>query len=827
MRLIATVVLSAALPACDSGPPDSHIDPERWPAQQSVFGRDAEDEARIHDLLVRMTLEEKVGQIIQADIASVTPDDVREYKLGSVLNGGGSAPGGDNRTSPDQWLRLADEFWYASTDRSDGGVGIPLIWGTDAVHGHNNIVGATLFPHNIGLGMANDPALMYEIGRVTAVEMLVTGLDWTFAPTIAVARDDRWGRTYESYSEDPAIVAAYAPRIVEGIQGKVGSAGFLGDDRMLATAKHFVGDGGTDGGLDQGDTVVSEAELRDVHALAYPAAIAAGVQSVMASFSAYRGVKMHGHRVLLHDVLVERFGFDGFVVGDWNGHGQVAGCSNTSCAASVNAGVDMFMAPDSWKTLYASTLEQAQSGAISTERLDEAVLRVLRVKLRAGVLEAGPPSSRRFAGEYWRLGSAEHRAVAREAVRKSLVLLKNANSLLPLHPDSTILVIGDGADDIGKQSGGWTLNWQGVGNRNEHFPNGTSIYDGFVEAMPTGKAILADSCEANEADAAVVVFGEDPYAEFQGDRLHVDYAPNDGLALLEGCRERGIPAVAVFLSGRPLWVNPELNAADAFVAAWLPGTEGAGIADVLIAAADGAPRHDFTGRLSFSWPRVATQTAVNVGDADYDPLFAYGHGLGYADDGRLPELSEDDGLEGQPTRFAGDFLEYGDPVGRWGVVLRDAMGDTRITDGRGQSAAGQVAVDPADYEAQEDSVMLTWRGPATLVLSGTPADFTRETNGDMAVELEYRVVAMGRADVGIAMLDAESAGDFIDVSDALAAGVGEGWGRSLVKLSCFADRGADMGAMSQPIVIAATGPVTLQIRSARIVGNPGDAGCAF
>ncbi len=803
------------------------IDPSNWPLQQSVFERSASEEAAIRELLDRMTVEEKVGQIIQADIASVTPDDVREFNLGSVLNGGGSAPGGDNRTSADQWLELADEFWYASTDRADGGVGVPLIWGTDAVHGHNNIVGATLFPHNIGLGMANDPELMYDIGRVTAVEMLVTGLDWTFAPTIAVARDDRWGRTYESYSEDPAIVAAYAPRIVEGIQGAIGSAEFLSDDRMLATVKHFVGDGGTQGGVDQGDTIVSESELRDVHAHAYLAAIRAGVQSVMASFSGYRGVKMHGHRALLNDVLIDRFGFDGFVVGDWNGHGQVAGCSNTQCAAAVNAGLDMFMAPDSWKVLYASTLEQVRDGSISRARLDEAVARILRVKFRAGVMEAGPPSSRRYAGEYWRLGSAEHRAVARDAVRKSLVLLKNSNNVLPISPESTVSVVGGGANDIGKQSGGWTLSWQGTGNRNEHFPNGTSIYGGFVELMGTENVRLGESCAQAAADVAVVVFGEDPYAEFQGDRTHVDYASDDGLLLLEECRALGVPTVAVFLSGRPLWVNPELNAADAFVAAWLPGTEGAGVADVLVASDDGTPRYDFEGRLSFSWPRDATQTTVNVGDDNYDPLFAYGYGLDYSDDGELARLPEEDGLDGKTGGFAGNLLEYGDPAGAWAVELRDAMGSTRITDGRGQSAAGQLILEPADYEAQEDSTVLTWSGASTFALTGNPADFTREANGDMAVEFEYRVIDIGDADIGIAMLDDRAGGNFLDISDALDARAGKGWSQSLVKLACFADQGADMGSVSQPLVIAATGPVTLQIRSARIVGNPGNAGCAF
>ncbi|MEX2125876.1 MAG: glycoside hydrolase family 3 protein [Woeseia sp.] len=666
-HLAACLLVLAALPGCYGGgrdqqtrlapaapaDTDARIHPQLWPAQEPVMLRDPDLERRIAALLERMTLEEKVGQIIQADINSVTPDQVRDYNLGSVLNGGNSAPGADNRASPEKWLALADEFWDASTDTRDGGVGIPAIWGTDAVHGHSNIVGATLFPHNIGLGMANDPDLMYEIGRATALEMLATGLDWTFAPTIAVVRNDRWGRTYEGYSEDPRIVAAYAPRIIEGIQGKPGTAEFLGEGRMIATAKHFVGDGGTRGGQDQGDTIASEADFRDIHAAGYPPAVAAGVQTVMASYNSYHGRKMHGYKEMLTDVLVGRMGFDGFVVGDWNGHGQVEACTSASCAASFNAGLDMFMAPDSWEALYEVTLSQVRSGDITTRRLDEAVGRVLRVKFRAGVFDAGRPSSRPHAGDFSLLASPEHRALARQAVRKSLVLLKNENALLPLSPDSHVLLAGDGAHNIGKQSGGWTLNWQGTDNLNEHFPNGMSILEGFNEAMQTGSGSVAlseDGSYTKQPDVAVVVFGEDPYAEFEGDRPNVDYDANDGLELLQRFRADGIPTVSVFLSGRPLWVNPELNASDAFLAAWLPGTEAGGIADLVVGNRDGSGRFDFTGRLSYSWPRTAGQAEVNVGDAQYDPLFAYGYGLSYARGGTVGLLSEVSGLEPVPTR---------------------------------------------------------------------------------------------------------------------------------------------------------------------------------
>lgn len=610
----------------------SRIHPEDWLQQAPVMVRDDKTERRIADLMGRMTLEEKVGQVIQADISAVTPAQVREFSLGSVLNGGSSAPGGDNWTTPDKWLALADEFWEASTDTSDGGVGIPAIWGTDAVHGHSNVLGATIFPHNIGLGMANEPDLMEKIGRVTALEMLVTGLDWTFSPTLAVVRNDRWGRTYESYSEDPRIVAAYAPRIIQGIQGVPGTVNFLDENHLIATAKHFAGDGGTTDGVDQGNTAVSEAEYRDIQAAGYPAAVRAGVQSVMASYNSYHGRKLHGYKEMLTDVLVDRLGFDGFVVGDWNGHGQVAGCTNTSCAASFNAGLDMFMAPDSWKDLYESTLQQVRSGAISMPRLDEAVARVLRVKMRAGVFGAGRPSSRAHAGNFSLLSSPEHRAIAREAVRKSLVLLKNDGGLLPLSPGIKVLVAGDGAHNIGKQCGGWTLDWQGRSNLIDHFPNGMSVYAGLQEIMEAGggsATLSEDGSFTDRPDVAIVVFGEDPYAEFEGDRHDVDYDSDDGLELLRGFQAAGIRTVSVFLSGRPLWVTPELDASDVFVAAWLPGTQAGGIADVLVGNHDGTARFDFTGKLSFSWPQSADQVDVNVGDSSYDPLFAYGYGLSY------------------------------------------------------------------------------------------------------------------------------------------------------------------------------------------------------
>src|SRR3954470_20989607 len=638
--LAAALLATAAVAAPD---PAARV---HWPAVHSRVPRDPKLEAQIAQILSRMTLEEKVGQVIQADISAVTPEEVKTYKLGSILAGGNSAPNGNEKSPPNDWLKQADAFWNASKAASWAGEKIPLIYGIDAVHGHANIVGATIFPQNINLGAARDPELIKRIGQVTAIEMSVTGIDWDFSPTLAVVRDDRWGRTYEGFGEDPEIVRSYAGPMIEGLQGLPGTPEFLGPGHVIATAKHFVGDGGTQGGHDQGDNPSTPVQLRDIHGAGYPPAVEAGVQAIMASFSLVRGHKVHGSRELLTGVIREQMGYDGLVVGDWNAHGQVDGCTNVSCPISFNAGLDMFMAPDSWRELYANTLAQVRAGTIPMARLDEAVRRSLGVKIRAGLFEEVRPSQRPYGGHFDQLGSAEHRAVARQAVRESLVLLKNENHLLPLRPGARVLVTGDSADNISRQSGGWTITWQGTNLSNDNFPGATSIFAGIREAVEGagGSAVLsADGHYANRPDVAIVVFGEEPYAEFVGDRRSLEFSPADKSALetMRRLRADHIPVVSVFLSGRPLWVNPEINASNAFVAAFLPGSEGGGVADLLFANADGSVRNDFRGRLSYSWPRRADQTPLNRGDANYDPLFAYGFGLRYADNGNLAALSEE------------------------------------------------------------------------------------------------------------------------------------------------------------------------------------------
>ncbi|MBI0475486.1 glycoside hydrolase family 3 protein [Sphingomonas sp. MA1305] len=799
----ATVGVAQVAPPTPSTPANT-AHPDRWPALRSPVRPDPAMERKIDQLIARMSVEQKVGQVVQGDIASITPDDVRRYHLGSVFNGGNSDPGGRYNAPAKDWLALADAFWDASTSDDPKLPRIPAIWGIDAVHGHSNIVGATLFPHNVGLAAMRDPELMRRIGAATAVEMRVTGIDWTFAPTIAVVRDDRWGRTYEGFGETPAIAASYAGPLIEGLQGRIGDRDWLKGPHVIATAKHFLGDGGTRNGRDQGDAQIGEDQLRDLFAPPYEAAINAGVQSIMVSFSSWNGRKMTGNDSLLTGVVKRRWGFDGFLVGDWNAHGQVEGCSTTDCPQAINAGLDIYMAPDSWKGIWQSTLREVQSGAIPMARLDDAVRRVLRVKFRAGIFEAGRPSSRPFAGRYDMLGSPEHRAIARQAVAESLVLLKNAGGLLPLKPGARILVAGDGADDVAKQSGGWTLSWQGTGTKPADFPGATTIWQGIdaaVRAAGGTATHAADGAFSARPDAAIVVFGENPYAEFQGDRSDVafdDPATTDNLATMKRLRAAGVPVVAVFLSGRPLWVNPYLNAADAFVAAWLPGSEGAGVADALFGA------RPFRGTLPYSWPKRSDQSPLNVGDAGYDPLFAYGFGLKTGQPGELPRLDERraDGGGDRNTLFA----------------RGKATGGRRLLIGApGQLAANpspeRISQRPADRRAQEDSVRLAWTGAgeATAALVGAPVDLTREANGDVALIIELRVDAGPAAPVTL---------DGVAVTPRLAAlANAKTWGEIAVPLRCLAK--TDLGKVTAPFALTTAGTLDVTISAIRF-GSPGE-----
>ncbi|PZT90506.1 MAG: 1,4-beta-D-glucan glucohydrolase [Citromicrobium sp.] len=719
------------------------------------------DSAAIAAIVSRMGIERKVAQLIQPQINSFTAADMRRYRFGSYLNGGNGGPYGNELAPPEDWLRLADEMYEASVaPQADGGPVIPTMWGTDAVHGHTNVVGATLFPHNIGLGATRDVDLVRRIGEATAVEIEVTGIDWNFSPTVAVARDDRWGRSYESYSEDPDLVAQMGAALVEGLQGRKASGDRLGNGHVIATAKHFFGDGGTAQGVDQGDVDGDIEALKAIHARPYPAAIAAGVETIMASFNSINGTKMHGNKALLTGVLRGEMGFDGLVVGDWNGHGQVAGCTNTDCPQALLAGLDIYMVPDDWKGLLETLVAQVEDGTIPMATLDEAVTRVLKVKQRAGLLDANAPkpSERANAGQFVLLGSAKHRAIAREAVAKSQVILKN-DGVLPLKTGSRILVAGSAADSVAQAAGGWSLTWQGGGELdNGDFPGATSIFQGIQKAARAagGTATLSEDGRYTEVpDVAVVVFGEEPYAEFAGDRKNLAFRDEEGLTLLRQFKEAGVPTVAVFLSGRPLWVNREINASDAFVASWLPGSEGAGVADVLTGA------QPATGRLSFSWPQSCVGTPVN---SPQGAQFAFGYGRSLDDRTPLPQLVEN--CAALTEAAASEWFVNG----RFAENIEASAGGNDLPDLRGN--AGGVIARGIDRNAQEDSRNIAFAPGSALTIA-------QEGEGTGSYRIVYRVAARPTAPVTLTVGETE-----IDLTQPLSVAAGKDWREMVITEEC-------------------------------------------
>ena len=827
-RAIGGLIAAAlALGACAATPPPGS--PVQVAASSTGGDADSGIESRIDTIIAGMSVEQKVGQIIMPDISAITPDDVRSFGFGSILNGGNSGPGGNERAPAADWLALADAYWDASTaPRADGRMPIPALWATDAVHGHNNVVGATLFPHNVGLGATGNADLVRRIGEATAAEIAVTGIDWTFAPTIAVARDDRWGRTYESYGEDPALVSRLGAAMVEGLQGRRQTADFLGPQHVLSTAKHFFGDGGT-AGRDQGDSIGDEAALIALHAAPYPPAIDAGAQTVMASFSSINGVKMHGSRPFLTDLLRGQMGFDGLVVGDWNGHGQLPGCTNSNCPQALLAGLDIYMVPEDWRALHATLLAQVADGTIPLARLDEAVRRILRVKLRMGLFDRGRPSTRPLAMQPALLGGAGHRAIARQAVRESLVLLSNRSGILPLDPQATILVAGDGADDIAMQSGGWTISWQGGGDlTNADFPGAQSIYAGIAEQVGAagGQAILSpDGSYTRRPDVAVVVFGERPYAEFSGDIAGLQFADEAPLALLRRLKADGIPVVAIFLSGRPMWVNRELAAADAFVAAWLPGSEGGGIADLLVRGRDGGVQHDFRGRLPLSWPATCQQYDNNAGAAGYAPLFPFGYGLSLADGARdTPPLDQGCAL----LDTAADqltLLRAGVAAPPFAVLLEAGDGRaTPLAGQRGASLDGHLRIVPRDRLAQEDVRELIWSGPASWLITATASGLLPAATDatEPVVEIDYAVSARPQGQVSIdcgAQCDRP-----VDATAALALAEGKGWRTLRLPLRCLT---GDVRPERIGLRLRSDAALTMQVAHIRITSAPQTPGCAL
>lgn len=588
-----------------------------WPHVTSAIAPDAKMEARIARIVKGMTLRQKIAQMTQVEIKTVDPVDIKTYQFGAVLNGGGSWPNMDRHASARDWVRMADAL--------NAQAKIPLLWGTDAVHGDSNVYGATLFPHNIGLGAAHDPELITQIGQATARAVRATGVNWAFAPTVAIVEDERWGRAYEGFSSDPQLVRAYGAAYTQGLQGD-----FTKPGDVVATAKHFMADGATDDGVNEGNAAVSESDMADIQAQGYYGAIGAGVQTVMASYSGWTDAangkapgkaygKMTADTYLLSDVLKDKIGFDGFVVSDWNAIAEIPGCTIDHCPPAINAGIDMVMVPFDWKKFIDNTVADVQAGTIAQSRIDDAVTRILRVKMRAHLF-GHRPSDNPYAGKASALLA---RDLGRRAVAESLVLLKNNGSALPLKAGAKILVVGKNADSLADQAGGWSISWQGTSNTNADFPNADSLLTaikaadkgGSVTYSPTGTDV-----DVSQFDAVIAVIGEMPYAETAGDLrpgtslAHTSRYPED-LKALQAVSGKGKPVITVFESGRTVYANDLIDASDAFVAAWLPGSEGKGVTDVLFGA------KDFRGTLPFAWPGQPCEGA---------PLFPVGYGLSYA-----------------------------------------------------------------------------------------------------------------------------------------------------------------------------------------------------
>ena len=789
LGLCALAGSNAAALGADGAAPARN--PQTWPAVHSPAAlTDPATEARITAIMARMSLAQKVGQMIQADITAITPADLKRYPLGSILAGGNGGPWGNERADAATWARLVGAFRAASQKT---GAGIPILFGVDAVHGHSNLPGATIFPHNIGLGAARDPDLIRRIGAVTAAELSGSGIDWTFSPTLAVPQDLRWGRSYEGFSADTGITSAYARALTLGLQGDLKADAPLAADRVAATAKHFVADGGTLGGKDQGDAALPEADLVATHAAGYPSAIEAGVLSVMASFSSWDGVKAHGNRYLLTDVLKGRMGFAGLVVGDWNGHGQLPGCSVTDCPLTFNAGLDLAMAPDSWKGLYKSTLRHARRGTIPPARIDDAVRRILRVKARLGLLDAPP----QFRADPARIARPDHLAVAREAVAKSLVLLKNNGGLLPIRPGARVLVAGPGADNMAMQSGGWTITWQGGDTTAADFPGGHTIGRAIAAAVKDagGQAAIApDGQWTDKPDVAVVVFGEQPYAEFQGDVPDLAFRALSGEeALVARLQQQGIKVVSVFLSGRPLFVPRLMNASDAFVAAWLPGSQGEGVADVLVAGRNGAPQRDFTGRLPFAWPDDARSPIVK-------PLWPAGHGLDYRTAASVGPVNEDPRADLAALANEDIYMVRGKVPAPWRLGVDSA-----------------VTARAVDLSAQEDARQFRWSAPAAIAIDGPPVSLSRQAAGGFSLVLDWKIDA---APAGKLVLALGGAG--LDITALAPAG---GPAALAIPLKCFAGAGADLGHVGTPMRLTAPRGFAMTLRTARLEQTGSNPAC--
>ena len=861
-----------------------------WPQINSAVAVDPLIESRVMRIVAQMTLEEKVGQMIQPNLHEVTPAEAKKYKLGSLLNGGGTWPGGNKHATAEDWAKEADKYYNALQEAYAGrGFSIPFMWATDAVHGHNNVYRATVFPHNIGLGAANNPELIKRIGIATAEEVSATGLDWTFAPTVASPRDYRWGRVYEGYSEDPEIIFQYAGKMVEGLQG--GTEGLKGQTNVISNVKHWVGDGGTYRGVDRGENHYSEEYLRNIMATGYFSGLDAGAQVVMSSFNSWHNpanydqnggngkpvynYKLHGSKYLLNNILKEQMGFDGLIVTDWNGQQEIDGCSASNCAEAVNAGNDIFMvtARNDWKRFYSNVIKQVNEGIISMDRIDDAVTRILRVKMRADLWNKPKPSERQLAGNSNILGSDAHRKIARQAVSESLVLLKNENDILPLNKNASFIIVGSAANSIEKQTGGWSLSWQGTGNTiAKDFPGAMTL------KMALKKEVGAENVYVRETDApkdaiAIVVIGEDPYAEMMGDIKNnqtlefstIKRSYKKDLQTIQEMKATGRHVVTIFYSGRPLYVNEEINASDAFIAAWLPGTEAGGITDVLFAK-NGM---DFKGRLSYSWPNMKCSTAINrvaPNIANYQtpvdsvtgklleqnikgknkPLFPYGYGLGYAKSSTQSVKADLNNLALDPRDFGCGILARNTTVadtpleifgphssGEFKARIAGSINNWSAVDiERGsQTSIGSLTTTPINYLHQQDALKLEFSGKSKgneasnaevflETIDGVSADELAYVNADATLQFDVQMLSKAPKTMILATDCTYPCRGDVDIWRVLPKVRKEGdntWDTIKVPLTCFSEEGMSFNMMNKAFLLQSQEKVALNIGNIRYV----------
>ena len=760
---------------------------------------------RVEKILNSMTLEEKVGQVIMADLDFVKPSDLKKYPLGGILNGGNTSPNGKLKSSPQEWKDLAQDFYNNSVNR--GGINIPVLWGTDAVHGHSNVFGATIYPHNIGLGATQNPELLRDIGSAVAEEVLATGLFWTFAPTVTVPQDYRWGRTYEGYSESPELVSKLGEAFIYGLQGE--GEEFLSEKKIIGTAKHFLGDGGTFLGRDQGDTKTTEEALKKIHGTPYFGALNSCIQTVMASFNSWNGSKLHGNEYLLTEVLKNQMKFDGFVVGDWNGHGQVPGCSNANCAASLNAGVDMFMVPENWKDLYRNTLRQAKAGEITTERLNDAVRRILLVKERLGMFDGREPDKTPFS----EVGTKNNREIARQAVRESLVLLKNNNDVLPLSRDMRILVVGKDANSLRTQTGGWTLDWQGTNNENKDFPGSITFLQAIAELVGESNLTFVESFNEvkGDYDVAIVAYGEQPYAEGIGDRRNLRFSQTRQQIFLKKLAEAGIPTVSIFFSGRPLWMTKEINLSDAFVAAWLPGTESRGLTDVLFKDYKNATNFDFVGKLPFSWPKTPFQANLNYYDPASDPLFPFNYGLSYQNSSNLP-LFEDELDQSLLELEELNILRGTVSTGFLGYIQESNLQQIQVTSGLTQSQSGVVSAELIDVVKQDDTLRFqsseTAKPNSLIIISESILNLNNLEDGFLNIKARFIEKDKPIFFVFMCGFDCMATLELTNFFEQ-----GESFRDYSIPLSCLTAQGVDLSKVNIPFMLMSEGPIITDFRS--------------